>query len=126
MSGPPHGSVISSHTDLSVTQTYTAVFPPHCSISLSLLHLFKCYVLRRPPPTTQFQSRLLPHAFFMVYLSSLFLCSLSQYLFFSVKLLSHLCPPAKCEHHGGRMDHTELVSHCVVTAQYGGKEGRKK
>jgi len=57
---------------------------------------------------------------------SLFLCSLSQYLFFSVKLLSHLCPPAKCEHHGGRMDHTELVSHCVVTAQYGGKEGRKK
>lgn len=72
MSGPPHCSVISSHTDLSVTQTYTAVFPPYCSISLSLLHLFKCYVLRRPPPTTQFKSRLLPHAFFMFYLSSFF------------------------------------------------------
>ena len=87
MSGSPHGSVTSSHTDLSVTQTYTAGFPPRCSTSLSLFHLFKCYVLKNPPPTTQFKSRLLPHASVMFYLSSfsvpLFLCSLSQYLFFS-------------------------------------------
>ena len=87
MSGSPYGSVIFGHIDLSVTQTYTVVFPTHCSTSLSLLHLFKCYVLKRPPPTTQFKSRLLPRASTMFYLSSFFvpffLCSLSQYLFFS-------------------------------------------
>lgn len=126
MSGPPHGSVISSHTDLSVTQTYTAVFPPHCSISLSLLHLFKCYVLRRPPPTTQFQSRLLPHAFFMVYLSSFFvsLFLVTIFIFFcetSVSSVSSCKMWAPRRKNGPHWAGFPLCCHCSVRWE-GGEE----
>lgn len=130
MSGSPHGSVIFGHIDLSVTQTYTVVFPTHCSTSLSLLHLFKCYVLKRPPPTTQFKSRLLPRASTMFYLSSFFvpffLCSLSQYLFFFWWNFCLICVLLQnVSSVEARMDHTERVPIVLSLLSMVGMKGGK-
>ena len=44
-------------------------------------------------------------------------------IFFSMKLLSHLCPSAKCEHHGGKNGPhwacSPLCCHCLARWEWG-------